>query len=432
MPEGCQEYVHEERLNDEPLQPLFRPEVAEARKQRLHGEIVLTQPVRAHALVLLLVLIVAIMTAWVVLGSYTRTEIARGILVTDQPSAKVVAIRPGRVTELLVREGDLVRAGQRIASIQVEQSNEAGNSAIAESLTALDVQRDIAEQQVELAGQRATSERGRLAATLAGFSQQRTDLAAQIDLQQQVVASAQQTFDRIGEVVEKGFVSRVEYERRRQAVLTARQQLAQLTQQFNSIASEERRVASELPRVGVEAGSEIASARSSAQTLAGQRAQLTGERAYTITAPIAGRISALQAAPGRTVDATLPLMVVVPEGSSLRADIYAPTRAIGFVKPGQEVRLLYDAFPYQKFGSFTGRITQVSRTVLDPREINVPLKIEEAVYRIEVVPEGQNVEAFGDRLPLQPGMELTANIILDRRSFGEWLLQPLNAVLNRS
>lgn len=419
-------------MNAEPGQPLFRPEVAEARKQRLHGEIVLTQPVRAHALVLLLVAIVAIMAAWIGLGTYARTETARGILVTDQASAKIVAIRSGRITELLVREGDLVRPGQRIASIQVEQSNEAGNSAIGESLTAISAQRELAEQQVRLAGQRAASERGRLAATLAGFTQQRTDLAAQIDLQQQVVASAQETFDRIGTIVEKGFVSRVEFERRRQAMLTARQQLAQLTQQLNSLASEERRIASEFPRVGVDAGSEIASARSSAQTLAGQRAQLTAERAYTITAPIAGRVSALQAAPGRTVDATVPLMVIVPEGSRLRADIYAPTRAIGFVKPGQEVRLLYDAFPYQKFGSFTGRITQVSRTVLDPRELNVPLKIEEAVYRIEVTPETQNVGAFGERLPLQSGMALTANIVLDRRSFGEWLLQPLNAVLKRN
>lgn len=419
-------------MNAEPQQPLFRPEVAEARKQRLHGEIVLTQPVRAHALVLLLVAIVAIMAAWVVLGKYTRTENARGILVTDQASAKVIAIRPGQVTALLVKEGDLVRPGQRLASIQVEQTGESGGSAIGESLTAIEAQRGLAEQQVRLAGQRAASERGRLAATLAGLAQQRTDLSAQIDLQREVVASAQETFDRIGTIVEKGFVSRVEFERRRQAMLAARQQLAQLTQQLNALASQESRTAAELSRVGVDAGSEIASARSSAQTLAGQRAQLTAERAYTITAPIAGRVAALQTAAGRTVDASMPLMVIVPEGSTLHADIYAPTRAIGFVRSGQEVRLLYDAFPYQRFGSFTGRITRVSRTVIDPRELGVPLKIEEAVYRIEVAPEAQHVDAFGDRLPLQPGMALTANIILDRRSFGDWLLQPLNAVLKRN
>lgn len=419
-------------MNAQAEQPLFRPEVAKARKQRMHGEIVLTQPVRIQALVLLLVAIIAVVGAWVVLGKYTRTEIAKGILVTDAAAAKVVAMRPGQVTALLVRDGEVVRSGQRLAAIRVEQSNEAGESSIAGSLTAIELQRGLAEQQVRLSGQRAAAERARLTATLEGLRQQRADLASQIALQGELVASATQTFDQIQTVVEKGFVSRIELERRRQAMINARQELGRLQQQSNSIAAEEGRSSAELLRVSVDAGSAVASARSTGQGLAQQRAQLQGERAYVITAPIAGRVTALQVAAGRAVDASVPLMIIIPEGSKLHADIYAPTRAIGFVKPGQEVRLLYDAFPYQRFGSFTGRITRVSRTVIDPRELSVPLKIDEAVYRIEVGPERQSVEAFGDTLPLQPGMTLTANIILDRRSFGDWLLQPLNAVLNRN
>jgi hypothetical protein len=44
----------------------------------------------------------------------------------------------------------------------------------------------------------------------------------------------------------------------------------------------------------------------------------------------------------------------------LQAEIYIPSRAIGFVKPGQEVRLLYDAFPYQRFGAYRGRVVAAS------------------------------------------------------------------------
>jgi membrane fusion protein len=108
--------------------PLFRSEVVEARRQRVLGEIVLTQPVRTHVLVLLLFGIVALLALWVTLGTYTRTEAARGILATDDVSAKVVAIRPGVVTRLAVREGQLVRAGQTIATVQVEQGSETGGA----------------------------------------------------------------------------------------------------------------------------------------------------------------------------------------------------------------------------------------------------------------------------------------------------------------
>lgn len=419
-------------MNAEPEQPLFRPEVAEARKQRLHGDIVLSQPVGTQALALLLFGIIALLAAWVVFGEYTRAENARGILVTDDPTAKVVAVRPGIVTQLLAREGDLVRAGQRLAIVHVETAGEAGGSAIAESLTAIDVQRGLSAEQVRLAGLRARSDRARLAATLAGISQQRADLAGQINLQEQVVLSSKLTFERLLDVVEKGYLSKVEYERRRQQLLVAQQQLGQFRGQYNALTAEERRAAAELARVDADAGTEVAAARTSAESLTQQRARLRAERAYVVNAPVAGRIAAIQSSVGDSLEGGHTLMSIVPEGTRLHAEIYAPTRAIGFVRAGQEVRLLYDAFPYQRFGSFKGVITSVSRVILEPEDAHLPFKIDEPVYRIEATPDAQTVAAFGGRLPLQPGMTLTANLVLDRRSFGEWLLQPLNAVLNRN
>lgn len=411
---------------------LFRPEVAEARAQRVYGEIVLRQPVRTQALVLLLFAIVVLLGAWVTLGSYTRTEVARGLLVTDEASAKIVAIRPGIVTELLVREGELVRAGQRLATVRVEQSGETGGSAVGESLGALETQRDLTRERIRLADARAESERARVAATLVGLRQQRADLAPQVALQEESAASAADLFDGIQSVAAKGFVSKVEVERRHQALIAARQELARLRQQMNAITAEESRTSAELARISADMGAQVVSARAESESIAQRKAQLRSERAYTLTAPVGGRVTALQASPGRTVEPSIPLMTIVPDGSTLHADVYAPTRAVGFVKPGQEVRLLYDAFPYQRFGSFSGRITHVSRTVLDPREVSAPLKIEEPVYRIEIIPGAQDVNAFGDTLPLQPGMTLTANIVLDRRSFLDWLLEPLNAVLRRN
>ena len=122
----------------------------------------------------------------------------------------------------------------------------------------------------------------------------------------------------------------------------------------------------------------------------------------------------------------------MPEGAKLSAELYAPTRAIGFVEPGKETRLLYDAFPYQRFGSSLGTVASISRIAIDPRETDIPLPLEESVYRVQVDLQNQHVAAYGKRTSLQPGMTLQANIVLERQSFLAWLLQPLNAVLNRS
>jgi membrane fusion protein len=70
--------------------------------------------------------------------------------------------------------------------------------------------------------------------------------------------------------------------------------------------------------------------------------------------------------------------------------------------------------------------------VIDPRQLSAPFTIEEPVYQVDVRPDAQSLNAFGEQLRLQPGMTLTANIILDRRSFLDWLLQPLRAVMRRN
>ena len=415
-----------------PLGPLFREEVVSARRARVEGEVILAQPVRTQVIALLLVGIVLLLALWVTLGTYTRTETARGILITGDASAKVLALRPGQVAELRVREGDYVRAGQRLATIRTEQADERGDSAIGESLAAIESQRQLTEAQMHIAERRAGSDRARLAATLSGLRQQGADLSGQIALQEEAVASARDMFERVEGLLASGFISRIEVERRRQAHIAAQQELARLRQQRNALGAEGARAEAEMGRVGADAASEVVAAQASAGTLAQQRARLRGERAYSIVAPVSGRVATVQTAVGRIAEPSVPLMEIVPDGSALRAQIYVPSRAIGFVRPGQEVRLLYDAFPYQRFGSFDGRIVAVSRTVIDPRQLAAPLAFEEPVYRVEVAPAEQSVGAYGERQPLQPGMTLTASLILDRRTFLDWLLQPLNAVLRRN
>ena len=117
-----------------PTEPaLFRPEVSEHRRQGLQGEVILNQSVSVSLLVATMVAIAAAAIAWVTLGSYARTETVRGILVTERPSAKVAAPAPGIVAELAVREGTVVRKGDRLT---VE--NRAGSANLSEAAAFMD------------------------------------------------------------------------------------------------------------------------------------------------------------------------------------------------------------------------------------------------------------------------------------------------------
>jgi membrane fusion protein len=230
----------------------------------------------------------------------------------------------------------------------------------------------------------------------------------------------------------KGYVSKIQYEARRQAWLGQQEQLGQMESQRAQLVGQLAQAHIELSQLPAKAASRVNDLRTSQATLLQKRIEVENGRSYVITAPVAGRVSALQIAQGTIVSSQLPLMSIMGENATMEAELYAPSRAIGFAREGQEVRLMYDAFPYQRFGSFAGKITAISRTILAPNEIDAPIPTKEPVYRIRVSLNDQNIKAFGSKVCLQPGMTLIANIVLDRRSFFDWLMEPINAVRNRT
>jgi membrane fusion protein len=109
----------------------------------------------------------------------------------------------------------------------------------------------------------------------------------------------------------------------------------------------------------------------------------------------------------------------------LQAELFIPARAIGFVEVGQRVRILYDAFPYQHFGTYQGRIQKMSQTILMGTDVTIPVTLSEPAYRATVILERPDVDAYGKKVPLQPDMLLKADIILERRTLVDWILNPL-------
>ena len=140
--------------------------------------------------------------------------------------------------------------------------------------------------------------------------------------------------------------------------------------------------------------------------------EIEGRRGYQLRAPIAGRVSALQAWVGKIADPKMPALSIVPEGDILEAELLVPARAIGFIAAGQTVQISYDTFPFQQFGFARGNVRTVSRTLLKPDEIVGPTLLREPSYRVERRSRAANDAAYGDELPLEPDLQLQADIVV--------------------
>lgn len=161
-------------------------------------------------------------------------------------------------------------------------------------------------------------------------------------------------------------------------------------------------------------------------------AQLHGQRAYVIKSPRAGYINNLQVRIGHQATTQQPLLTVVPKEASLTAHLLVPVAAAGFVEKGQSIRIRYDAFPYQKFGLYSGVVADISTSVLLPNELrDAPISTQVPTYRLTATLDQTSVSAYGNTLELKSGMTFSADVRLAERSLLEWLLEPILSLKGR-
>lgn len=111
--------------------------------------------------------------------------------------------------------------------------------------------------------------------------------------------------------------------------------------------------------------------------------------------------------------------------ASLEAELYLPDRLLESSAVGSEVLLRYDAFPYQHYGQYRGRIVRIADSPLPASHAGGPAG-DGPLYLAVVALNDQNVHSDGGRIhALRPGQRLQADIVLEKRRLYEWILEPL-------
>ncbi|NIJ66317.1 membrane fusion protein [Sphingomonas leidyi] len=362
------------------------------------------------------------------LASYSRVETVTGLIVPDRGIVTIVAPRNGIVMSIAVRDGHDIRAGTELAAIRAEEDGADAVSVAGRMEAAVGHQDSSLAAQMAAARQAADAQLRQLAAQRFGLSQEVAQLQSQISLQRNLIVSAQRDHERTRMIAEHGFISQRDLQVREETLLVRQQGLSQLVQSLASKRASLSEVERSAAQVEAQAQSQHASLAASRAEVARQAASIAGSRAYTLRAPVAGRVTALTARVGQLASASAPLMTIVPSDSVLDAQLAVPSAAIGFIKPGQEVRLAIDAFPYQRFGTLKGKVQRVASSAVGTQ---TPGGATISVYPVTVALERAGVLAYGKREALVPGMTLTARIVTEKQSFLQWLFEPLFAVQRR-
>ena len=412
---------------------IFRREALHSQQSSWIGEI---QLVRAPSLALLtggVVLSVSAVATFLAFGEYTRKVRVSGVLVPDRGVIRLVAPQDAVVIERRAAEGASVRAGDVLFVLSLDRSVSGGDTqatvlrTLAERGQSL---RDAAEQaRALLASQLASLDRRR-----ADLIRERSSLETEAALLARRLALAEQALARLEALRGDNFISAAQVQSKAEELLGLQSQQQAHERQRAAHDREITAVESQRRELPMQASAHISELDRDRAELAGKSAESEAQRSLLIRAPHDGVLSSVLASPGQTVSPASALASLVPAGSTLQAHLYAPSSAVGFLRAQQTVLLRYHAFAYQKFGQQRGRIEQVSLAPLQAAELAAQAwagAAREPMYRITVALERQQMPAYGALQPLAPGMQLDADVPIERRKLYEWLFEPVLGMAGR-
>lgn len=415
---------------------LFRSQSIEAQRCSWLGSPRLIQPISVKLATSVGLGVTALILAFLVLGEYTRRVRVYGAIVPSDGVLHVFTPQTGRLVQVHTSEGDPVKAGDALFLIATDTKTGLGDteSVVKEQLqNRLDELAEAIRQRVLLdeVEKRALSER------LVSIANEIERVDAQIEQTQIYIDVLQPRAAKYRDLVDKGITLERSFEAAEQSYMQNRQELESLRRQRVQLEGGASDIRAKLDGFDAAAAIAMGEMRQRIATLKEQLAQAEARRAIVIPAPADGMVAAVMAHSGQLVAAGTPLVSILPSGEKMEVQLLADSRAIGFIKEGAPVLLRYTAFPYQKFGQYSGSVTKVSRVTLRQGEANADamaaqIKQSQAQYRITVQPDSSNVIAYGKPEQLRAGMSVEAHLLLDTRPLYQWILEPLYSLRGRA
>lgn len=408
-------------------QPLFRAAAVAAQKRDGLGSIVLARPISFAFLTGFAAAIAGGLVAFACFASYTAHATLRGRLVPDRGVIDVISPQAGTIVEKRVVDGGNVAAGDALLVLSSERLTRTGTALASAVGAELEQRRASLLMQIDNTRALAATERAALLERRAALAAETESLAEALSAKRRRLALAEQTAQRYADVRARGFLSEEQLAMREAELLDHRSGVEALERERAALArlaaELEERVETLEPRYA-NAVAELERALAATER---ELVENDARRATVVTAPQPGTVTGLAAEIGQSVEIGAVLARIVPDDPTLVAELFAPSRAVGFVAVGDAVRLRYAAFPYQKFGHARGTVTGVSAATVASDMVHAA----EPLYRVTVALESQTIRAYGEPHRLLPGMAVEADVLGERRRLYEWVLEPLYALGRR-
>jgi hemolysin D len=415
------------------------------------------RPLPRVARITLHIVAVALMSflLWATFSDVDLVVVSRGRLVTPLPNIVVQPLDTSIVLSIDVRTGQVVKKGERLATLD-PTFTEADESQLRTRLHSLDNQLQRMESelsgtkltgvvgldadsqlQTRLSGERHASYTsqvrrleesvGRLRATLDTNRRDQLALASRVKVLREMESMQQ-------ELVEKKYAARGR-------LLDAQDRLLEAERNMEMAKSRQVELGRELAafeaeKVSFETGwrqkmMEELLAVSRERDLVNEQLQKADKRHKLVVLSSPSDAVVLEIAKlsqGSVVQAAEKFFTLVPLGADLEAEVHINSMDVGYVKLGDSVHIKLDAYPFQRHGMLDAKLRTISEDAFR-QDATVGA---EAYYLSRITLDGTRLKKMPEHAKLLPGMTLTAEVLVGKRSVISYILWPLTKAMNES
>ncbi len=406
------------------------------------------------AVILLICAFLAIALTWSSFAELDELARAQGKVIPSGKTQIIQSAEPGVVDDILVREGEQVKAGQLLVKLD-DTNTSSSQGEIQAKVMALraqvarlkqeaqgddtvtftcpaEVQQEapsVCDSEVSLQlARRQTLQQGEqvLQARVEQRQRELNQALADKDRLTQTSDLAQQKLDLIKPMVDKKLVSQTEY-------LTTQQSLADAKGQLDATIQAIAKGEAALSEAQLQVQQAESQFRQDAQTdLTGKLAELaSGEETLRgasdrvsrtdIRSPVDGVINSLAVNTlGGFVNAGEKILDIVPVGEKLLIEARLQPSDIAFILPGQDANIKFTAYDFSIFGGMKGKVQNVSAdSVVDPQT-------HESYYTVLISTDSSSLTYRDRQLPVLPGMVASVEILTGHKTVLQYLLKPIN------
>jgi hemolysin D len=413
-------------------------------------------PLSAHAALFVVIALLAAAVIWSAVGTLDRIVVAPGKIATRTPMLVMQPFTTSRVLEISVKTGDHVKKGQLLVRFDPAFA-QADVSSLEQKVASLSAQVERLEAELSgrtfLAGPQDTPERitqGQI------FLQEMNDHQAELDQResklqqtesqiqvdeaalpgvQQQLGMAQHVLDMYNRLARQKAAATLDILRAQSSLIDAQLRYkntqGDLDKQMATRAETEHERQAYLEKWRSDHGQQLVQARQdlseASETL--KKADAIHELTE-MTAPVDGVVQQVaDRTMGSVVREAETLVTIVPDNADLYVEANVPSRDISYLKVGDMVRVKLESYPFQRFGTITGRLAVISpdSMSLDENDAKSPM-----VYRVQVDLNDDAARLLARNIRLKPGLVASAEIKTGTRTIASYILNPVLRITDES